>query len=361
MQGCTTIEEVQQFVRDAESVWVRGGGTKSVLSRGANLELSALEGVIQYDPGEFTIQARAGTPLSVLNQVLAEHQQYLPFDPPWSAAGATLGGTVAAGISGAGRYRYGGVRDFLLGVTLVTGDGQLVKGGGQVVKNAAGLDLPKLMVGSWGRLGVLCELTLKVFPAPEATATLQVTTDSPTSALKLLHRLYTSPLDLACLEWDPPHQLWVRLAGLAESLPARLERLATTLQGRVERWDKAQQERQIWADRGEFDWLPDGAWLVKIPTTISRLAELEDAWRNLEAVIPRRYSVGGNLCWLAWPQEQGLPRLAGVLQELGCQAVVVRGPAPTNGWQQPSLDPLSERLRTVLDPHQKLQPDSKIR
>ena len=106
--------------------------------------------------------------------MLAEHGQYLPFDPPLAAAGATLGGTVAAGLSGPGRYRYGGVRDFVLGVRFVDGMGNLVRGGGKVVKNAAGFDFPKLMVGSLGRLGVLAELSFKVFPQPPAFATLAV-------------------------------------------------------------------------------------------------------------------------------------------------------------------------------------------
>ena len=94
--------------------------------------------------------------------------QYLPFDPMLSAAGATIGGTVAAGISGPGRYRYGGIRDFLLGVQFISSDGAVINAGGKVVKNAAGFDIPKLLVGSLGRLGVMTELTFKVFPQPVA-------------------------------------------------------------------------------------------------------------------------------------------------------------------------------------------------
>ena len=113
---------------------------------------------------EFTFTALAGTPVREIAAALAERGQYLPFDPMLREAGATLGGTVAAGLSGPGRFRYGGLRDFILGVRFVDGEGRLLRLGGKVVKNAAGFDLPKFFVGSLGRFGVLAEMTFKVFP-----------------------------------------------------------------------------------------------------------------------------------------------------------------------------------------------------
>src|SRR5690606_9356314 len=157
-------------------VAVVGGGSKAGLVAGdaeVRIDLSALRRLVEYDPGEFTFTAAAATPLREVREMLAAHGQYLPFDPPLADAGATLGGTVAAGRRGPGRLRYGGVRDFLIGIRFVDGRGALVQGGGKVVKNAAGFDLPKLMVGSLGRLGILTELTFKVFPAPPATASLR--------------------------------------------------------------------------------------------------------------------------------------------------------------------------------------------
>src|SRR5690606_27154197 len=145
-------------VRTHDRLHVRGGGTKTALSRPADgaalLATSGLSGILEYEPGEFTFTARAGTPLSEIERALAENGQYLPFDPPLVKHGAPLGGTIAAGLSGSGRQRCGGVRDFLIGVRFVDGQGQLVRGGGKVVKNAAGFDLPKLLIGSVGRLGV---------------------------------------------------------------------------------------------------------------------------------------------------------------------------------------------------------------
>ncbi|MBI4768870.1 MAG: FAD-binding protein, partial [Chloroflexi bacterium] len=153
----TTIAEVRDAVRSLPRLLPRGGGSKPALSippEGvAALDLSGLTGLLEYDPAEFTFTALAGTPLSEVLAALSANGQYLPFDPPFAARGATLGGAVAAGLSGPGRYRYGGVRDFILGVRLVDGNGDLVRGGGKVVKNAAGFDIPKLMVGSLGQLG----------------------------------------------------------------------------------------------------------------------------------------------------------------------------------------------------------------
>ena len=108
--------------------------------------------------------AAPATPVAEIERRLAAHGQYLPFEPPLAGCGATLGGTVASGLNGPGRYRYGGVRDFLLGGTFVDGEGRLVRGGGKVVKNAAGFYLHHLLLGSLGRLGIFVELTFKVFP-----------------------------------------------------------------------------------------------------------------------------------------------------------------------------------------------------
>src|SRR6185369_15555126 len=126
------------------------------------------------EPSEFTFTARAGTPVRDVVAALAERGQYLPFDAPWLAAGSTLGGLVAGGVAGPGRFRFGGIRDFILGIRFVDGAGRLLRLGGKVVKNAAGFDLPKFFVGSLGRFGVLVEITFKVFPRPISKLTLRL-------------------------------------------------------------------------------------------------------------------------------------------------------------------------------------------
>ena len=160
-------------MREHDRVLPIGQRTKQSLSAGTDatlISLNQLSGIVQYEPSEFTFTALAGTTLHELIETLAEKGQYLPFDPPLVDAGATLGGTVSAGLSGPGRFRYGGVRDFLLGVKFISGDGEVITAGGKVVKNAAGFDIPKLLVGSAGRLGIMTELTFKIFPSPALAA-----------------------------------------------------------------------------------------------------------------------------------------------------------------------------------------------
>ena len=138
---------------------VRGAGTKCALSgpilEAPTLDLTALSGIVEHTPEECTFTALAGTPVAEIERVLAAHGQYLPFDPPLAAAGATIGGTVAAGVNGSCRYRYGGIRDFIIGAQIVDGRGRTTRSGGKVVKNAAGFLLHQALVGSCGRLGIL--------------------------------------------------------------------------------------------------------------------------------------------------------------------------------------------------------------
>ena len=262
---------------------MRGGGTKTALSAprpdAVELDLRGLSGLLEYEPGEFVFTALAGTPLRAIQAALAQHGQYLPFDPPLVEAGATLGGTVAAGLSGSGRQRYGGVRDFLIGVRFVDGQGQLVRGGGKVVKNAAGFDLPKLMVGSAGRLGVLVEVSFKVFPQPPAFATLQVAPPTLTAALDLIARLTTSSFDIDALDlvFDDAGQplLLIRQGGLAGVLPQRMANLRAWL-GTGEPLPESA-EAEAWRAAGEFAWLPAGWSLVKTPVTLTQIPALEQA------------------------------------------------------------------------------------
>src|SRR5581483_5893664 len=139
-----TIDELRDAVLGSARVTVRGAGTKPALStppgQGVSLlDLSRLRGIVKYDPGELTLTVRAGTPVAEVSSLLAEHGQYLPFDPPFE--GATIGGSVAAGVSGSRAFRHGTIRNFVIGVRFIDGTGTHVHGGGAVVKNAAGFDL----------------------------------------------------------------------------------------------------------------------------------------------------------------------------------------------------------------------------
>src|SRR5882724_3478958 len=153
---------------------IRGGGTKAFYGRppkGEPLDVAGLSGISSYEPTELVVTVRAGTLLSELEAALEEHGQCLPFEPPRFSPGGTVGGMVAAGLSGPARASVGTVRDHVLGVTLLNGRGEVLTFGGQVAKNVAGYDVSRLMAGSLGILGVICEVSLKVLPLHRATAT----------------------------------------------------------------------------------------------------------------------------------------------------------------------------------------------
>lgn len=349
MHTAATIEEVQQAVVDLRRVHVVAGGSKPALSAQATLSVAPLRGIVEYQPDEFTFTARAGTPVAEVQRMLDEQGQFLPFDPPLAGHGATLGGSAACGLSGPGRLRYGGLRDFLLGVRLVTGEGRVVFGGGKVVKNAAGFDIPKLMVGACGQFGVLAELTFKVFPRPEAYLTIDVRRSSLAEAVELQSRIASSPLEPACLDLLPPDRLLVRIGGLASALEARLQRLLELCGGGEVLRDE--QEQQLWQQARDLQWADAEASLVRVALSPGQIAEAEEALAPVEC--PRRYSVAGNLLWLAWPPQADAAVLDQCLQRINRNALVLRGslpqPPPNRGGEL-----FRAQLASVFDPQHKL-------
>ncbi|MEO8297771.1 MAG: glycolate oxidase subunit GlcE [Burkholderiales bacterium] len=216
---------------------LRGGGTKAFYGEAARGELfdtRALCGISSYQPGELVITARAGTPLAELESALAEQGQCLPFEPPRYAPGGTLGGMVAAGLAGPARATAGSVRDHVLGATLLNGRAEVLSFGGQVIKNVAGYDVSRLLAGSMGLLGAICEVSLKVLPQPLASATLRFELDEA-KALQQLHRWGGQPLPLTASAWWRG-MLVLRLAGARAAVHAA----ATALGGEpVEAGDAA--------------------------------------------------------------------------------------------------------------------------
>lgn len=370
-----TAEEVVEAILDCELLVIRGRGTKPALTNLAALEappgplpsildLSRLQGIIDYVPDEFTFTARAGTPVVEVVELLAQHGQYLPFDPPLSRAGATLGGTVAAGLSGPRRYRYGGVRDFILGTRFVDGLGQVVYGGGKVVKNAAGFDLPKLLVGSLGRLGALVELTFKVFPQPPAFATLRANYTSAADALNAMIPLTAAPLDLEAVDLEPLPEgaaLWLRIGGQPDLLPSRLERLAALVSLRAvpvsSQVMSGPEEVSYWQGVNQFSWAPEEQLLARVPLNVARLPGLDarleqQGWR-------RRYSTAGNVAWITGSVP--LASLNAILVDLELPGLLLRSePVPSGEPVPPGQqlllgtvpdNPFARRVKQVLDPH----------
>jgi glycolate oxidase FAD binding subunit len=346
-----TVEDVQEALRDHERVLPRGGGTKPALSRPpegtVTLEVSGVTGIEDYDPEELTFTARAGTSLTDIETALAENGQYLPFDPPLVGAGATLGGTVAAGASGPLRYRSGGVRDFILGVRFIDGEGRLVRAGGRVVKNAAGFDLSKLMVGSAGRLGVMVELSFKVFPQPQAWATLTVDCAGLDEALAMIGALATAPFDLEALDLEPPGRLRLRLAGIADAMPARLERLERILERSGERLE-GEEEGALWRDVRDFAWVAEDAAVVKVALVAKRVPQLEAKLEPL--AVERRYGAGANIAWLAWPEERPAQELDELLRPLGLAGVFLTGSPERPMVGAHAGGAFAQRVKSALDP-----------
>jgi glycolate oxidase FAD binding subunit len=342
------IQRIQDAVLSKGRVRATGGGSKPALSGWGNLTMNEVSGVLEYNPQEYTFTALAGTPVQDVQDLLAKHGQYLPFDPPLVKAGATLGGTVASGLSGPGRYRFGGVRDFLLGVKFVSGEGQLVTGGSKVVKNAAGFDFPKLMVGSLGQFGVLTELTFKVFPRPETYETLAIDFANFDEANKAMQKLAMSNLELACLEFLPPNCLIVRMGGLKEALAKRTEGLEQFLAKDTQTLD----DTATWQEAREFSWLPGDHSLIKIPLSPTKVQTIEKALEPLG--LSRRYSVGGNVLYVAWSnsEKEGLNKFLNQHN--------LSGLAITGSWANPLLgkqtgQAFQKRIISVLDPQGKFR------
>jgi len=355
----TAIEELQELVRGEHYLRPRGGGSKPALSAPVSpatpIEMSGLAGMIEYEPGEYTFTAYAGTAVQHIQHELAKNGQYLPFDPLLVTAGATLGGTVAANSCGSGRYRYGGVRDFILGVKFVDGHGRLIRAGGKVVKNAAGFDLPKFMVGSLGRYGLLVELSFKVFPEPRSYTTLIMTYTRLEAAMAAIFASANRPFEMDALDiaLEAGCQLFIRLGGLPEALPGRAQRLWQFIKANSETisHEIISDDKEIWQAANALAWAGGAPVLVKVPIAPKRVLELDTA------VTPytshRRYTAGGNVAWLAAPDAAPLDA---ALTQLGLAGLLLRGTPghPYLGQRQGMT--LAERVKRALDPHNKFLP-----
>ncbi|MDP1848363.1 MAG: FAD-binding protein [Solirubrobacteraceae bacterium] len=345
------VADVQDAVR-AGRVLPVAGATKPALSGFADgvgrLDVSGLCGIVDYDPGELTLTARAGSPVADIAAALADHGQHLPFDPPLAAAGATVGGVVASGAAGPGALRHGGVRDFVIGVRCVDGTGRLVAGGGKVVKNAAGFDLPKLMVGSLGRLGVLVEVSFKVFPAPQATLTVAADVDPADwrQAVEVLRTAQRTPVELDALD-VAGGQVLLRLAGAAQPLAARAERLIAALPVPATVLDD---DADVWRAASELTWAAREQPLIRIPTTVHTVPEVAAAGTRAGAAV--RVSLGGNLTWVALPDGDALATFGDELRAIGLRGVALRGTDPRAALlgSDAGGGAFGARVRAALDP-----------
>lgn len=333
-------EQFAEAIRQAGSrrrpVRIRGSGSKDFYGgppRGEVLDTSRFTGVVDYAPEELVITARAGTPLAEIEAVLAAENQMLPFEPPHFGPRATLGGCVASGLSGPRRPYTGAVRDFVLGVVLMDGRGDVLRFGGQVMKNVAGYDVSRLVTGALGTLGLILEVSLKVLPRPAAELTLQLEMDE-SEAVSRMNRWAGEPLPLSATCYHD-HVLSVRLSGAEAAVRAARQRLGgQVLSAGEEFW------RGIREHTANFFRDPRPLWRVSLPSTAA-------------FDVPGRQLVewGGALRWLF--TDEGAPAVRAAARAAGGHATLFRSErkdVPVFEPLPPALLALHRRVKQVFDP-----------
>jgi glycolate oxidase FAD binding subunit len=352
----SSISELVEAVRSTPHLIPVGANSKPRLSKveATRLSIAGIRGIIEYEPSEFTFTALAGTPVVEIAEALKQKRQYLPFDPMFVAAGATLGGTVASGLSGPGRFRFGGLRDFILGVRFVDGSGRLLRMGGKVVKNAAGFDLPKFFVGSLGRFGVLAEITFKVFPERLASFTLKLHVEGAEAAANLAIQAASARWEVDAIDCLPDGKtVCVRLAGPTEALEPISREILSRWHG--EMLSEAEAE-DIWGDLREFRWTPAEAILVKVAISPSIWPSFARVVRELnpgEAGTPdgaqMHISAGGNLAFVSLVGGTAFTRFDQELRQLGLAGLTLRGDAPL--WSGTRIQTtITTGVKQALDP-----------
>lgn len=324
---------------------IRGGGTKDFYGnepRGELLDTRGHAGIVDYEPAELVITARCGTLLSDLEKTLSEKNQYLPFEPPRFGAGATLGGCVAAGLSGPRRASAGALRDYVLGARILDGAGRELGFGGRVMKNVAGYDVSRLLAGSLGTLGLILEVSLKVLPKPAAELTLRL--ELPEArALESLNRWAGQPLPISASAWQDG-ELCLRLSGAKPALAAAADRIGG------DRLDGAAADafwRDIREQAAPFFSGNAPLWRLSLPSHAPRI-DLPGA---------QLIEWGGALRWLKTNAEPATVRGAGA--RAGGHATLFRARERTTGAfapLPPALARLHRDLKAAFDPAGILNP-----
>jgi glycolate oxidase FAD binding subunit len=333
-------ERIRQAAAAKQALNLRGGGSKDwygEAARGEVLELGAYRGIVSYEPTELVVTARCGTPLRELEHALAGQGQMLAFEPPHFGAAATVGGCVAAGLSGPRRAAAGAVRDFVLGTQLVDAQGQVLRFGGQVMKNVAGYDLSRALVGSLGILGAIVEVSFKVLPRPALEQTVRLEQE-PAEAIAALNAWAGQPLPISASAWWDG-QLWLRLSGSESAVDAARRYLGG---------EAVDQADALWAAIREhthpfFDPRPaEGMrlWRLALPSSTPPLN------------LPGRKLVewGGAQRWL-W-SDVSAEALRERVARAGGHASVFRGDKSCGAFHPlaPGVAALHRRLKQALDP-----------
>ncbi len=330
------IERIRAAHDAASPLVIAGGSSKTFYGNaavGEPLSTRTLTGIVDYQPKELVLTARAGTPLAEIETVLAEQNQMLAFEPPHFGGQPTLGGAIAAGLSGPRRPYAGAARDFVLGVRIVDGTGQPLRFGGQVIKNVAGYDVSRLMVGALGTLGVLTEVSLKVLPRPALEATLQFELDEA-AALRRMNEWAGQPLPLSATSWHAG-LLTVRLSGAAPAVRAAQAKLGGEAVNDADAfWQRLRDQATPFFDKRPL-------WRLAVKSTTPPLNLGEAQWIEW----------GGAVRWLA--AERPPAALRDAARAAGGHATLFRGDTPADGAftpLAPAMLALHRALRQRFDP-----------
>ena len=388
------VKEVEDAVRWAlgnqKVLEVAGQGSKRAIGRPSQtditLDLTALSGVMLYEPAELVLSAKAGTPLSEIEALLDQNNQQLEFEPMdygplfgREAGQGTLGGVIAANLSGPRRIKAGAARDHFLGVSAVTGRGEIIKSGGRVVKNVTGYDLCKLLAGSWGTLAAMTDITVKVLPKAETVATVIVGGLDDARAAQAMAAAMGSACEVSGAAHLPDHvascfdslpnseaTTALRVEGFGSSVKHRTEALIALMKpfGQVALLDE-KNSRALWRDVREVKpFAAESARtrpLWRISTAPGKGYEIAAA---ITPAAQMFYDWAGGLLWVAMPfaDEPDATSVRGAVRSLGGHATLVRAPAAVRAAvdvfepEQAALAALSKRVKEGFDPKGVLNP-----
>ena len=387
-------KEVEDAVRWAvgndKALELAGQGSKRLIGRPSQtdltLDLSGLAGVTLYEPEELVLSARAGTPLSEIEALLGKNNQQLAFEPMdygplfgLEPGRGTIGGVIAANLSGPRRIKAGAARDHFLGVTAVTGRAETIKSGGRVVKNVTGYDMCKLLAGSWGTLAAMTDITIKVLPKPETEASVLISGLDDARACAAMAAAMGSSCDVSAAAHLPDHvasyfdglqkpeaSTVLRLEGVAPSVAHRMDALAALLRpfGPVALLDEKDSSLLWRSVRQVKPFAAEAARerpLWRISTQPARGHELVDL---ITPAAQMFYDWAGGLVWVAMPfaHEPDAAAIRGAVKKLGGHATLVRAPASVRAAldvfepQAAGLAALSKRVKEGFDPKGVLNP-----